>query len=63
MMNVKKDMPKLPQIKDKVKKEETKIVPPTRQADVVMKPGMMEGPFVDTGLQLGSMDLGQPVSM
>jgi len=57
MMNVKKDMPKLPQIKDKVKKEETKVSPPTRQADVVMKPGMMEGPFVDTGLHLGSMDL------
>ena len=63
MMNVKKDMPKLPQIKDKVKKVEKKIAPPTRQADVVMKPGMMEEPFVDTGLQLGSMDLGQPVSM
>jgi hypothetical protein len=63
MMNVKKDMPKLPQIKDKVKKEEKKVVPPTKQADVVMKPGMMEEPFIDTGLQLGSMDLGQPVSM
>src|SRR6056300_857398 len=46
MMNVKKDMPKLPQIKDKVKKEETKVSPPTRQADVVMKPGMMEGPLL-----------------
>ena len=32
-------------------------------ADVVMKPGMVEESFVDTGLQLGSMDLGEPISM
>jgi len=63
MMNVRKEMPQLPQIKEKVKKEENKIVPPTRHTDVVMKPGMMDEPFVDTGLQLGSMDLGEPIQM
>ena len=63
MMNVRKEMPELPEIKDKVKKEEKKIVPPTKQVDVVMEPGMVDEPFVDTGLQLGSMDLGQPISM
>src|SRR5210317_1451502 len=58
MMNVKKDMPELAVIKEKTKKEEQKIVPPTRQADVMMKPGMVDPAFVDTGVELGSMDLG-----
>jgi hypothetical protein len=57
MMNVKKDMPELPKIKSRVANEEKKVVPPTKQVDVVMKPGMMDEPFVDTGLQLGSMEL------
>ena len=63
MMNVKKDMPELPKINDKVKKEEKKIVPPTKQVDVVMEPGMMDEPFVDTGLQLAAFDLGEPIQM
>ena len=63
MMNVKKDMPELAAIKEKTKKEEQKIVPPTRQADVVMKPGMVDPAFVDTGVELGSMDLGHPLAM
>jgi hypothetical protein len=57
MMNVKKDMPELPKIKSRVANEEKKITPPTKQVDVVMKPGMVDEPFVDTGLQLGSMEL------
>lgn len=63
MMNVKKEMPELPQIKGKVKSEEKKITPPPRQTDIVMEPGMVDEPFVDTGLQLGSMDLGEPIQM
>ena len=63
MMNVKKDMPELPKINDKVKKEEKKIVPPTKQVDVVMEPGMMDEPFFDTGLQLAAFDLGEPIQM
>jgi len=64
MMNVRKE--NTPLIKKGTdcgcdnKKEITK---PVRQADVVMKPGMVDEPFVDTGLQLGSMDLGEPISM
>ena len=52
MMNITKDMPELPAIKEKVKKEEEKVVPPTRQSDVIMKPGMIDQPFVDTGIHL-----------
>jgi len=63
MMNVRRDVPELPKINSRVANEEKKVVPPTKQVDVVMKPGMMDEPFVDTGLQLGSMDLGQPISM
>ena len=57
MMNVKKDIPELPTIKENVKKEEEKVVPPKRQVDIVMEPGMVDPVFNDTGLQLGSMDL------
>jgi len=64
MMNVKKES------KPFVKKEgacgcsdKKAVVKPIRQADVTMKPGMVDEPFVDTGLHLGSMDLGEPVSM
>jgi hypothetical protein len=64
MMNVKRDSVPL------VKKgggcgcdDKKAVVKPVRQADVVMKPGMVEESFVDTGLQLGSMDLGEPISM
>jgi len=57
MMNVQKDMPELPAIKEKTKKEEEKVVPPPRQVDVVMKPGMMDPAFVNTGLELGSLDI------
>ena len=63
MMNVKKDMPKLAAIKEKTKKEEQKIVPPPKQADVLMHPGMVDRAFVDTGVELGSMDLGHPLAM
>jgi len=61
MMNVKKIMPDLPDIKGKVKKAEDKkkVEPPKNQVDVEMTPGMMDEPFVDTGLQLGSMDVNQ----
>jgi hypothetical protein len=57
MMNVKKDIPELSAIKEKVKREEEKMVPPPKQVDVVMEPGMVDPAFVDTGIQLGSMDL------
>ena len=57
MMNVQKDMPELPAIKEKTKKEEEKIVPPMRQVDVVMEPGMVDPAFVNTGLELGSHDI------
>ena len=52
MMNVKKDVPELASIKERTKKEEEKVVPPPRQVDVVMTPGMIDPEFVDTGLQL-----------
>jgi hypothetical protein len=65
MMNVKKD------VKPLIKKDgvgcgcgnEEAVVKPVRQVDVTMKPGMVDKPFIDTGLQLGSMDLGEPISM
>ena len=57
MMNVKKDMPEIATIKEKTKKEEEKVVPPTRQADVVMEPGMVDPAFVDTGVEFGSLDI------
>lgn len=57
MMNVKKDMPELPKIKERVKEEEKRVVPPMRQTDIIMEPGMVDAPFQDTGLQLEPMDL------
>lgn len=58
MMNVKKDMPEL-KAKTEVKEEE-RVVPPKRMADVVPEPGMEEIEFVDTGLTLGSLDVTGP---
>ena len=63
MMNVKKDLPDLPNIKSKVAKEEEKVKVPPKQVDVVMEPGMVDEPFVDTGLQLAAFDLGEPIQM
>lgn len=57
MMNVKKDMPELPKIKERAKEEEKRAAPPMRQADITMGPGMVDAPFQDTGLQLEPMDL------
>jgi hypothetical protein len=67
MMNVKKDVPKIKEIGPSAgcgcgNKEEP-IVTPMRQVDIVPEPGMQDAPFVDTGLYLDSLDLGQPVSM
>ena len=55
MMNVKKDLPVVRQVKETT--EATEPVPPIRQVDVVMKPGMVDTPFQDTGLELESLDL------
>ena len=58
MMNVKNEAPKIP-----VQEEEDEgqyIVKPTRMVDVVPEPGMEEPDFVDTGLNLGSMDINGP---
>ena len=59
MMNVKKELPQIKNVGPSVgcsgcAKNE---VPPTRQVDVVMKPGMVDAPFVDTGLELESHDI------
>jgi hypothetical protein len=64
MMNVKKEnTPLIKKGADCGCDDKKEIIKPVRQVDVAMKPGMVDEPFVDTGLQLGSMDLGQPVSM
>ena len=57
MMNVKKEMPELPKVKENDNKGEDKIVPPKRQGDIVSEPGMEDPEFIDTGLQLGSHDV------
>jgi len=60
MMNVKKELPKIKEIAPSTGCSgcsADKVVPPPRQADVVMKPGAMDAPFVDSGLELGSMDI------
>lgn len=57
MMNVKKEMPELPKVKENDNKGEDKIVPPKRQVDIVSEPGMEDPEFIDTGLQLGSHDV------
>lgn len=57
MMNVRKEMPELPKVKENDNKGEEKIVPPKRQVDIVPEPGMEDPAFIDTGLQLGSHDV------
>ena len=64
MMNVKKIMPELPHNitgnkKNSEKKKPAPVAPPKNQVDMEMVPGMVDEPFVDTGLQLGSMDVNQ----
>ena len=59
MMNVKSDAPVVP----KEEEEEDQgqyIVAPKRMSEVVPEPGMEEPGFVDTGLQLGSLDINGP---
>ena len=60
MMNVKKELPKIKEIAPSTGCSgcsADKVVPPQRQVDVVMKPGAVDAPFVDSGLELGSMDI------
>ena len=60
MMNVKKELPKINELGPAAGCSgcsTDKVVPPPRQVDVVMKPGMIDLPFVDTGLELEPMDL------
>jgi len=60
MMNVKNDLPKIKDMGPSVGCSGCsgdKVVPPPRQVDVVMKPGMINLPFEDTGLELEPMDL------
>jgi hypothetical protein len=60
MMNVKRDsVPLVKKGGDCGCGDKKAAVKPVRQADVTMKPGMVDEPFVDTGLQLGSMDLAE----
>jgi len=56
MMNVKKELPQIKNVGPSAGFTEDNA-PPKRQVDVVMKPGMMDAPFVDTGLELGSHDI------
>ena len=60
MMNVKKDIPQIKNVGPSggcTDCGDKKVVPPIRQVDVVMEPGMIDASFNDTGLQLESMDL------
>ena len=60
MMNVKKELPKIKEMGPGAGCSgcsADKVVPPSRQVDVVMGPGAVDAPFVDTGLELGSMDI------
>jgi hypothetical protein len=60
MMNVKKELPKIKQMAPSSGCSgctAEKVVPPPQQVDVVMKPGMINLPFEDTGLELEPMDL------
>ena len=60
MMNVKKQLPKIKEMGPSAGCSgcsAEKVVPPPKQVDVVMHPGMVDAPFQDTGLQLESMDL------
>jgi hypothetical protein len=58
MMNVKKDIPDIKKSACTSGCDEKKVVvPPIRQVDVIMEPGMIDAPFVDTGLELESHDI------
>jgi hypothetical protein len=60
MMNVKKELPQIKNVGPSAGCSgcaAKKAAPQPKQVDVVMEPGMMDAPFADTGLQLGSMDL------
>ena len=58
MMNVKKDIPNIKKSPSTSGCGEKKVVvPPIRQVDVIMEPGMIDTPFVDTGLELESHDI------
>ena len=58
MMNIKKDIPNIKKSPCASGCDEKEVVvPPIRQVDVIMKPGMVDAPFVDTGLELESHDI------
>ena len=57
MMNVKKDLPEIKNVGPSMGCSTKKVVPPPRQVDVVMEPGMVDPAFVNTGLELGSLDI------
>ena len=60
MMNVKKELPKIKEMGPSAGCSgcaAEKVVPPAKQVDVLMHPGMVDAPFQDTGLQLESLDL------
>jgi hypothetical protein len=59
MMNVKSDAPVVPN-KEEEEEQGQYIVAPKRMAEVVPEPGMEEAGFIDTGLQLGSLDINGP---
>ena len=56
MMNVKNEAP-TPILKESKEDVDERVMRPLRMIDVVPGPGMEEPGFVDTGLQLGSLDL------
>ena len=60
MMNVKGDTPQIKNVGPSVGCTDCgdkKVVPPIRQVEAVMEPGMIDMPFVDTGLELESHDI------
>ena len=61
MMNVKKDLPTIKEMGPSAGCSDCAKngVPPKRQVDVVMEPGMVDGPFVNTGLELESHDINE----
>ena len=59
MMNVKSDAPVVPKQEEEEERGQY-IVAPKRMAEVVPEPGMEEVGFIDTGLQLGSLDINGP---
>ena len=61
MMNVKKDLPIVKKSMDEPRVVMMAPAPPMRQADIVAEPGMEDEPFMDTGLNLGGMDLNGPM--